>query len=675
MQITDDYIRMAETLLIGGHHFDEERISFIKQLRSCDLLAVPGSGKTTALLAKLYCMSKLQKTRPTSGILVLSHTNAAVEEIKNNLQTKCPTLFEYPNFVGTVQDFVDTFLAIPYYNKKYKHSISRIDSVIYNEQFLKSLHFISNDNPWNYYYRSFKNQILQYNVKKVIDGDFIPWNYDTQTEFKVMPKPPRTWEGHIDENRNRILDILKNAKQKIVSRGILNYEDCYVLAQIYIYESPRIKSILRKRFPFVFVDETQDLQIHQLEIIDHIFNTTDVCLQRIGDENQAIFNKLTKNEDCKWIPRNVITFNNSMRLTPENASVVNAFMLNRLAGQTVNGKRVLNRPISPYLLVYDYEHKDRIKDKFIELINSYELNDTVEGRKYGFHIIGWNARWSDDNQHIPNKLRLCDIFTEFAINKNNDILHLTSLADYISTSIQLKNTGRIVRLIYTVVSECLHMCNILEAKNYKGKTIYIPYTAYSIKQDIETKETSFVLNFKKRLIQVLKSICMHKADIAMSTMIELINNVLSGYGAQHSDALNNFLSEDMTNVSDVEETRDINIQFENVHTAKGHTHCATLYVETMYEGAYESIHVLNQIFKKATKKNPSNTYYPNLFYKEIGPTYKNSYSRSAIKMVYVGLSRPTHLLCYAMHKSSFEEYNAERLHNECGWEIIDLTED
>ena len=38
-------------LLPANCFFDKERRDFIKQLSSCDLLAVPGSGKTTALLA------------------------------------------------------------------------------------------------------------------------------------------------------------------------------------------------------------------------------------------------------------------------------------------------------------------------------------------------------------------------------------------------------------------------------------------------------------------------------------------------------------------------------------------------------------------------------------------------------------------------------------------------
>ena len=74
MLIDEAHIIEAEQLLIRGNHFDDERRDYIKNIKSCDLLAVPGSGKTTALQAKLYCLSKLRPNTSTSGILVLSHT-------------------------------------------------------------------------------------------------------------------------------------------------------------------------------------------------------------------------------------------------------------------------------------------------------------------------------------------------------------------------------------------------------------------------------------------------------------------------------------------------------------------------------------------------------------------------------------------------------------------------
>jgi superfamily I DNA/RNA helicase len=129
MEIKHENIVKAEQLLLpDGCRFDDERIQFINRLESGDLLAVPGSGKTTALRAKLYCIAKELPMKDGRGILALSHTNVAVDELKKMLQNHCPQLFDYPNFVGTIQEFVDTFLALPYYVQKYRHREEMIDA-------------------------------------------------------------------------------------------------------------------------------------------------------------------------------------------------------------------------------------------------------------------------------------------------------------------------------------------------------------------------------------------------------------------------------------------------------------------------------------------------------------------------------------------------------------------
>ena len=84
IEITNEDIQYAESILLPlGKTFDDERRDFIRNLSTIDLQAVPGSGKTTALLAKLLILETKLPLHGSSGILVLSHTNAAVDEIKD----------------------------------------------------------------------------------------------------------------------------------------------------------------------------------------------------------------------------------------------------------------------------------------------------------------------------------------------------------------------------------------------------------------------------------------------------------------------------------------------------------------------------------------------------------------------------------------------------------------
>lgn len=664
MQIDDMHIAEAEHLLIGNNHFDQERLKFIRSLDSCDLLAVPGSGKTTALQAKLYCLSRLRPYSAINGILVLSHTNAAVDEIKKKLSKVCPNLFEYPNFVGTIQDFVDSYLAIPYYNTRHSNPISRIDTAICKEEFLKAFQnkWIRNDKVWSWYKYNGIEQAKNFGIKATTDGHLIPWNYTIQKEFKVAStKIPKTWKGYEEKNRKHILKILCELKIHMLDRGILSYDDCYVLAQLYINRCPRIKSILRKRFKYVFIDETQDLQEHQLEIMDQLFCDDSVCFQRIDDVNQSIFHVGSDSTDCAWEPRSVQTFNNSMRLTSPVASIVDAFMFRRELGQAVRGTRNTNPVIKPYLLVYDYEHRDLLMEKFEELIETYDLNNIPE-KKYGFHIIGWNSKWPDDREFNPKELRLMDLYPEY-VSEEYSTKYAESIADYVDKMRNLSDNKERMSIINEIMCECLRL-------NNKNDLCDRPFTPTSLLNFLKSEDNNLFKNYKLLAFAIVKLMVLSQYQEVYDKIQNLAEWLLEQMGVTKSDEYASFISEPYIPNTENPQQEHSRLQIETVHHAKGQTHCATLYIETMYQGKYESIHV-NKEKKKATKTKAA-VYYPNPFYKETGEQQKGAYIQSAMKMTYVGLSRPTHLLCYAMHKSSYELYDVEKLKNS-GWQIIDLT--
>lgn len=668
------HIADAEQLLIDGNHFDKERLDFIKRLDSCDLLAVPGSGKTTALQAKLFCLSKLQSFSTKDGILVLSHTHAAVDEIKKKLSLSCPNLFQHPNFIGTVQDFVDTFLAIPYYNNHYKHPISWIDSEIFRDELKKDIQrkWINKNKIWSWYKFNSINQALEFGIKFSTDGKPIYWNYSSNKPFEVAPNNiPKTWKGSEEVNRAFILNILVDLKKKILQKGILSYDDCYALAQKYIYVFPRIKSILRARFKFVFIDETQDLQEHQLDLVNQLFCDDSVCYQRIGDVNQSIFHEGSHLSVCAWNPQRVINFNNSLRLSSSVGSVVDAFMLQRESNQTVNGVRPNQPVIGPYLFIYDYEHRDMLKRKFEELIDYYQLKNVPES-KYGFHIIGWNSKWPNNTAFNPQNLRLFDLFPEQTSGDLFSAKYAENVADYMRMALNFSDNHERTSWVHSIICECLRKCGMYDRQMVKGKQCNRIFSPTSMMKYLEEFPNNLILSYKLKVLSVVKLLVQSRFSEAYNQVKDLANWLLHQISVQHSQEYKDFMNGTYIppEVGLLVEASD-DIQIETIHKAKGKTHCATLYVETMYEKKYESQHVLNCMKKKATKTKPTQ-YFSNPFYKEIGDTPQGAYARRAMKMVYVGLSRPTHLMCYAMHASSYAQYDHEKL-KACGWNIIDLT--
>lgn len=86
LEISDEDIAQAEkSILDVGRHFDkEERIPIIRCMdKSINVIACPGSGKTTALLAKLSTLENHLPLEQSKGVCVLTHTNVAVNEIKD----------------------------------------------------------------------------------------------------------------------------------------------------------------------------------------------------------------------------------------------------------------------------------------------------------------------------------------------------------------------------------------------------------------------------------------------------------------------------------------------------------------------------------------------------------------------------------------------------------------
>lgn len=653
MTISDDIILKAqEQLLPENCYFDTERIDFIKNFDSIDLLAVPGSGKTTALLAKLFCLSKQLPFKDGSGILVLSHTNAAINEIKKNLEAVCPQLFRYPNMVATVQEFVDHFLAIPVYEQNFRLPVSSISADTYESEVFNYIYAHPFKGPIGYFINN--NPQLAYNVRFAYDG-----NGNKILSKKLGGPPfnftsPRAWiiNGKSEENTEKIRRFLYKMKTSFLNKGILHFDDCYFLADAYTRNNPQIINILQKRFKFVFVDEAQDLQLHQLNLIDRIFNTPSVVLQRIGDPNQSIYSKVSK--DCLWNIRTPKYLKKTLRLSAPIAEVVNYFAINT-GEQDINGIPVfyaeseIDRHIPPYMILYDEESVGNLKNCFSDLIQSYKLQNTIEGSKYGFHIIGWNARAKREG---INKCHLEDLFTDYHHDRKKESYKPKTLLGYIELA--KKHTSSIER--YKIIIESL--CEYFKLSGLLNSDKR-PFSARTLEAKIKDTDELYIY-FRSSIFNIVKHLNSN-INTSHELLKDLLRNIAEKLEITETDSANNFkISTEEQNApveqTDIEST-NIDIIMGSVHSVKGMTHCATMYIETFYEGKFESQHI---------DKSGHNPLFKERY------SLKGVYALEAMKMLYVGFSRPTHLLCYATQKNIWRDEDIEKM-SSSGWEIIDLT--
>lgn len=668
MVITNVDIEKAEQVLLpAGMHFDDERRLFIKDVESCDLLAVPGSGKTTALQAKLICMARHLPLEEGKGILVLSHTNNAVNEVKKKLRSECYQLLDAPHFIGTVQDFVDKFLAIPYYELCFNQKVHVVEGLAYEQEVERYLNA-------SFYRLSKGTKYLRYK-KFEFASIRIHHNNDGALEFtkgldeKLSFKPVKKWiaEGTEQRMHNGIKADLLNMKNAILRKGVLHYDDCYFLADTYIHKYPFVVQALRKRFKYIFIDETQDLKKYQLDLIDYIFDCEDCCLQRVGDKNQTIFNRPDRPVPEQWAVRKMKCLQNSLRLTNSIAKVVNPFAVDKAVDDTgkprftVVGKRQLEHgDIPPCLILFDEYTKDDLLPTFNDLIERYHLRTTRDGEKYGFHVIGWNLKRKEGD--AKDKLRLEDIFSKCEKSSDKGLSSYAKLSKFLVFGCREISMHECKSVVQKAMICLLRNLEILDCEGrfftkttlekqmeLLGKVVFNEYKLLLYRASV----LMYQLKYSECYTLVADYL---RGNFSRIFKISSNNKVLEDFCEKKFDA-------DLLNAEVLVDFPDIEIS--SVHSTKGQTHCATMYVESSFKD-YESSHLF-KIKKKATKNAPT-IFYPNPLFQEEA-RYNQVTCQAVMRMMYVGFSRPTHLLCYASYKHNWNEERLEKM-KQLGWKII-----
>ncbi|WP_434981366.1 UvrD-helicase domain-containing protein [Daejeonia sp. YH14] len=684
MKINPDHIKRAEAILIGGNEFNDERIKFINCLDTFDLLAVPGSGKTTALLAKLYCIAQQLPLENNAGILVLSHTNHAIEGIEKVLKPICPQLFSYPNFVGTIQSFANRFIANQVCFELYGSYIRKNDDEMYFyevEKFYRNL-------QWNKEPPALKNKIFGI-VNRGLTGSFSEkennvleflksCTFDLEARKIKLGKTTKiTYTG---ANQNYYVE-LENWKISLLSQGILSYKDSFDISKRYLnfYGVQHIKSILQHRFKFVFIDEMQDLDLDQVELIENIFfdEKSPTIIQRIGDKNQSIYSSISLRSETVWKTRSEInpekypqnfTLNNSYRLTPTTANLVDGFVLKRDEGYKVIGISE-NQNIKPYLLVYnDNSDAEKLKNRFVDLIKFYELDKNSKNIEHGFHIIAWTT----DKEEGSDKWHLRKLFPEYSKESKQKKEDFDCLRKYVFLFDHNKKTYESIRKsLLNGIIRILRIEQIYfdaEKRKHFRKSSFIQF--------LKDTDQNFYNDFKQRLFNWCYSIISLKNyEEVFTEYSNFIKNEIIGLFPDCKVSLsNNFINQGFeftvqTNTVEEECKNDIHIKLGSIHSAKGQTHCATLYLETDYYTSETA--KLNVEIIPGTKRKPAVFGNNPLFFQEQNFSHLNkARSNETLKMMYVGFSRPTHLLCFAVRRQNVE--NDLEKYKASGWIVEDI---
>ncbi|MFH8392196.1 UvrD-helicase domain-containing protein [Streptomyces sp. NPDC018036] len=255
---------------------DQEQWDFIQSAESLDLQAAPGSGKTSLIGLKLALLGQAW-TSPTRGVCVLSHTNTAKDEITHRL-TATPAgrrLLQYPHFIGTIQAFTNTFLALPALRAR-GIEVQTVDDHIYADEALRLLERHPRFRKLNAALGHRTNgPALVAEARYVCDaGKLIATGPNGSPPFKASSDSGQQFAS---------------LKEALTERGVFRYHDMFAIAEHHLFRHPQLALAAAHRFPFVLLDEMQDTSSLQQRLLDNVFGPQGTVVQRVGDVNQRIF--------------------------------------------------------------------------------------------------------------------------------------------------------------------------------------------------------------------------------------------------------------------------------------------------------------------------------------------------------------------------------------------------
>lgn len=620
-QIDSRDISYAEQMLLhNGESFDDERRAVIQCLESKDIIACPGSGKTTALLAKLAILAGKLPLENNKGICVLTHTNVAIDEIKNRLGMHGEKIFKYPNNCSTIQSFVNQFLAIPAYIHFYGKKPFRIDDEIYNEEIRKKYYRIV---PYG----------LRFGIEQSrIDVGTIRFNLENETLQKSL------YGAKIYTNeQSRSYLALKTLKEQMLEDGILCYDDAYFLAYKYLRENPNLKGVFSNRFLYVFIDEMQDTMKHQKELLELLFDDS-VVIQRIGDLNQSIYDQSGAIGSWEVDSESSLEISDSKRFSKAIADIVKNICV---TPQNLNGNTNIE-DIKPCLLVYNSTNIQNVLKEFARIVVERDLHNL--DRKV-FKAIGWV---SEHEREIGIK----DYWEEFKTSrrKRSDF---NSLIMYLlkESSEDLERFGANLyndKILKGIIKALRIMNEKNEGKHYTKQTFlnYLKESHNEVYEDLMLKLSIWCLMIQNRqevVGEVEEFITVKLKRIFNWNDISQLTSFFSNTEEESTEVYSI-----QTNVMKfLEEENEVDIEVASIHSVKGETHTATLYLETYYF-EYDIKRIIAYL-----KGNHTNT--------------NRSRMVQNLKMAYVGMTRPTHLLCVAVREESINGHEAEL--NAAGWDI------
>lgn len=621
MELITDFTPIEKLLLPNGCCFANDARNVINSWNSNDILACPGSGKTTVLIAKLKLIADKSPLKDGRGVCVLSHTNVAVSELKAKLGKSAERLLSYPNFVGTIQTFVDQYITFPFLRQFANTSIQ----VVSDEDYANHLYSLicKTDSKLKWF---IDQQYNAFGVKRYDSVVKFMANIYTDDEGGIhLSGVNRVLAG---KSTNSAISYARAIQRLLSEEGLIRYNDTYryTLLALKKYGSS-LRTLLSRRFQYVFVDEYQDCSTLQRNVLDALFSGTETIFQKIGDVDQAIYNSTNDNTPVWQVEDSYMSIAHSNRYSQEIADVLSVLRTNQ---ETIISSRGVQR-IKPTLFVYDSSSRLRVIPTFIQEIQSNGLAKP-EGI---YKAVGMFENVSG--------LKISDYWPTFQKKVNQQsIVHFPDYISEISSALANGSLSLSERWIRKLLSKVLHYVGIKdEAEKEYGSISIKRYISNSFPQIYQSSILSLSQIHDFSYSAVEKKVKEIFASLLGDGWLEIIPDSFMQPVREPQVA-----SEDSHILYD---ESSISIVFDTVYEVKGETHDATLYLETETKKSSDIRRILPLLERKITQ-------------------CKNELQEKSRRCIYVGFSRPKYLLCLAISEKTYVGHETAF----SSWKIVDL---
>lgn len=632
---------------------DERRRAAI--INYADIQACPGSGKTTLAGLKLLLLL-MNWHEPFSGICVLTHTNVAKSEILTRLGSHRAgnTLLAHPHFIGTIQDFVDKYLALPYARSR-GWDVRLCDEVEFAGlvDSLGSWNFKVRDKEANKEYR------FSYYLKNgKVDPGMLRLEY-RDNKLSVSSAFLKRVADHIDLPKSNLVgDPFLKIRLRLCDNGVFHYSEMYELAKQAIAANPDLLHALRARFKIIILDEMQDTQRHQDNLINLLFPQNSCTIQRFGDPDQAIFDSMgggLPNASYNDAPLNSIT--DSHRFVSAVAEKIGALSYRGIGQVTGSRTRPPNCPQST-ILQFNDSTINKVLPTFGDLVSGLPVE-----RRSTVKAVGGVGKFAS-----TDGLTLQSYWPEFDSKLQLARFRPNSLCEAVKICTEL-GEGDIADRYQILVSAIVELLKKAGRKHVGREGKQASFNRQLLTSYL--RENGKVLEFgdlmSSLVLEPFPSENLWTERVAkLNSLLEL--GSLAGAAAEFV----NYDSTDpapsvgiATKLRNVYECASgVQIAISTIHGVKGETHDATLVCETKYNKWFD-IQEMGEFLCNPSATRP--------IYDPGKPKTKESVRAAFMKRLYVAMSRPRYLLCLAVKKGHLEAQQLEYLQNVSNWSIMDVT--